>query len=61
MIIIKNKFGIHYYNDAGQLHRDDGPAIEFDSGRKDWYYHGKCIYCYDQKQFEKLIRRRLFW
>ena len=29
-----------YYNKAGQLHRDDGPALENISGRKCWYQNG---------------------
>ena len=26
-----------YYNNADQLHRTDGPAVEFPSGRRHWY------------------------
>ena len=26
-----------YYNTAGQLHRTDGPAIEYTDGRKEWW------------------------
>ena len=26
-----------YYNSAGQLHRDEGPAIEYADGSKSWY------------------------
>ena len=26
-----------YYNAAGQLHRDNGPAVEYASGSKAWY------------------------
>ena len=29
-----------YYNKAGQLHRDNGPALETISGRKCWYQNG---------------------
>jgi len=25
----------------GQVHREDGPAIEFKSGRKDWFLYGR--------------------
>ena len=31
---------IWYLN--GQLHREDGPAIECEDGHKEWYIHGKC-------------------
>ena len=29
-----------YYNSAGQLHRDDGPAVEWNNGTKSWYQNG---------------------
>jgi hypothetical protein len=32
--------GKYWYKD-GQLHRDDGPAVEQDNGTKRWYKHGK--------------------
>jgi hypothetical protein len=30
-----------WYNDAGQIHREDGPAIEASNGSKYWYVNGK--------------------
>ena len=30
-----------YYNHANQLHRDEGPAIEYSDGAKCWYRNGK--------------------
>ena len=29
-----------YYNTADQLHRDDGPAVEYTDGSKYWYQNG---------------------
>ena len=29
-----------YYNNAGELHRDEGPAIEYADGDKFWYQNG---------------------
>ena len=29
-----------YYNALGQLHRDNGPAIVFSSGSREWYRNG---------------------
>ena len=29
-----------YFNAAGQLHHDEGPAIEYASGCKAWYQNG---------------------
>ena len=31
---------VEYYNDKDELHRTDGPAIEYDSGSKYWYVNG---------------------
>ena len=31
-----------YYNTAQLLHREDGPAIEWDSGAKEWWLNGVC-------------------
>ena len=32
---------IHWYNDKGQLHRLDGPAVEYAEGFKEWWAEGK--------------------
>jgi hypothetical protein len=29
-------------NAAGQLHREDGPAIEYADGDKEWWINGEC-------------------
>jgi hypothetical protein len=31
---------IEYRNQSGELHREDGPAIEWNSGTKVWYLNG---------------------
>lgn len=30
-----------WYNLVGQLHREDGPAVEYTNGHKEWYQIGK--------------------
>ena len=30
-----------YYNEENQLHREDGPAVEWEDGSKAWYVNGK--------------------
>jgi hypothetical protein len=30
-----------YLNESGQYHREDGPAIEYNSGSKEWWINGK--------------------
>ena len=59
----KNGKHIDEYNNVfwykkGKLHREDGPAIIWSSGRKDWYkdgkYHredGPAVICSDEKNF----------
>lgn len=32
-----------WYNSKGQLHREDGPAIEYAHGAKLWYRNGRLI------------------
>ena len=40
--IIKNKFGVLYFKDKGCtiIHREDGPAMEWDNGTKEWFING---------------------
>lgn len=37
--VFKNSDNTAYYNN-NQLHRADGPAVEWDNGSKHWYFHG---------------------
>ena len=40
--IIKTKYSDRVeYTLNGKLHREDGPAIEYADGDKEWYLHGK--------------------
>jgi hypothetical protein len=32
------------YYKKGSLHREDGPAVEFTDGHKEWWYEGNFIY-----------------
>ena len=34
-------WGITYYYLNGKFHREDGPAIKFNNGTKEWYINGK--------------------
>ena len=40
---ITDSYGKFYYKDKKKtiLHREDGPAIEYADGGKDWYFNGK--------------------
>ena len=49
-----NDFGeIKYYNEKGELHREDGPAVITISGSKKWYLNGKE---YTQDEYNKRER-----
>ena len=39
--VVVDQFGTRYYNADGQLHRDEGPAIEWVDGAKEWYQNGQ--------------------
>ena len=40
--VIVDEYGaIRWYNEAGQLHREEGPAIEYADGTKVWYLNGQ--------------------
>jgi hypothetical protein len=32
---------IKYYDKNGEFHREDGPAVLYSNGDKQWYRHGK--------------------
>jgi hypothetical protein len=38
-----NKHGIKFWYQHGQLHRDDGPAIEWPDGEKSWYINNQYL------------------
>ena len=39
--IIDKDGTVRYKDSAGELHREDGPAIEHPNGSKSWWLHGK--------------------
>ena len=42
-IVEKDDAGnIRYYNKYHELHREDGPAVEYCNGSKAWYWNGAC-------------------
>ncbi len=43
------------------IHREDGPAIEYNDGKRSWYYHNERIECNSQEEFERLINLKAFW
>jgi hypothetical protein len=57
--IRKDGTKIWYVND--QLHREDGPAMEWSSGAKEWYLHGKKIVVNSNEEFLRYIKLKGFW
>jgi uncharacterized protein YqfB (UPF0267 family) len=43
-IAVCQRTGIRrYYNNSGQLHREDGPAVIWRDGSEAWFHNGKLI------------------
>ena len=40
-VIVRKNNRILYFNNKGQQHREDGPAIEREDGKKEWWVNGK--------------------
>ena len=40
-VTVDEKGTIKWYNKHNQLHREDGPAVEWFNGGKSWYINGK--------------------
>lgn len=39
--LFQNEFGDKEWTLNGELHREDGPAVEWANGAKEWYLNGK--------------------
>jgi hypothetical protein len=55
-----DQYGKHWYNEKREYHREDGSAREYADGDKEWWYYGERIDCSTQKEFEKIIKLRMF-
>jgi hypothetical protein len=59
-----NNYGTIRYTDTGdingKLHREDGPAIEYAYGRKEWYLNGINIYVKDNSEFLSIVKLKAF-
>jgi hypothetical protein len=47
-----------WYNDAGQLHREDGPAIKRIDGSKEWFIDDIPIYCENNDEFLRIVKMK---
>ena len=61
-----NRYELHengdkiWRNSAGQLHRTDGPAIEYADGTKWWYIHGQ-LHRTDGPAIERANGTKYWW
>ena len=39
--VVKNNEGTFWYNQNGEYHREDGPAVEYPMGTKEWRFNGQ--------------------
>jgi hypothetical protein len=65
-LVIKDGLTINYLGDKcwylhGNLHREDGPAIEYANGTKYWYLDGKPVNVQTQEQFLRMMKMKVFW
>jgi hypothetical protein len=51
-------YGIEYRNKQGDLHREDGPAIEYNDGTKAWFING-IYYSYEEKWQQEVTNIKL--
>lgn len=58
---MRQNSGCHWFNPKGQLHREDGPALELPNGVCKWFYNGNLLPVSNQKQFEKYLKLKAFW
>ena len=54
------EYGVKRWWLNGQLHREDGPAVEWIDGAKDWYLHGK-LHREDGPAVEYASRNKEWW
>jgi uncharacterized cupin superfamily protein len=58
--VIHNWFTFYVIKGNSIYHREDGPAVEWFSGDKDWFFHGKSINCDSQEEFERQVKLLAF-
>jgi len=51
---------ICYLNEKNQLHREDGPAMEYLDNYKSWYLNGNRINVNSQEEFERYLKLIVF-
>ena len=49
-----------YTNENGELHREDGAALIYNNGNKEWYLNDKYIPVSSQEEFERYIKLKAF-
>jgi hypothetical protein len=58
----KLKPGTIWISDDGFIHREDGPAIEYDDGVKYWFLNDRCLEdISSQENFDRYMKLKAFW
>jgi hypothetical protein len=60
-IIGKGMLRRWYRDEYGNVHRLGGPAVEWEDGRKEWWYHGYKTNASSQEEFDKYLKLKVFW
>lgn len=60
-IEINVKIAINIWFKDGRIHRENGPAVEYPNGHKEWFYYGRQIDCKDNEEFLRIIKHKVFW
>ena len=58
-VCIYNQVDMYYME--GKLHRLDGPAKIFKDGRLEWWYQDNKINVTNQRDFERIIKLKIYW
>jgi hypothetical protein len=48
-------------DEFGYAHRIEGPAVIWENGRQEWWYHGYKTTCVSQEEFERFLKMKAFW
>jgi hypothetical protein len=58
---LEMEYGTKMWFKDGKRHREDGPAIEWHSGRNEWFLYGKPIIEEEFNSITDSIQRKLIW
>ncbi len=54
-VFVDDYNNVSWHNEAGECHREDGPAVEDANGNKYWYLNGKRL---TEAEFNKRMQKK---